>query len=371
MLKILTVFGTRPEAIKMAPVLKELRKHQGRIAAKVCVTAQHREMLDQVLQLFDIRPEYDLSIMNANQGLTELTARLLLALEPVLLSEKPDWVLVQVDTTTVVAASLAAYYQQIKIGHVEAGLRTGHKYQPFPEELNRKVTDTMTDLYFAPTETNRANLLAEGVPDRLIRLTGNTVIDALLDIAARPYDWSEGPLASIPRVRRLILVTAHRRESFGVPFQQLCLALREIASAYRQSVHIVYPVHLNPNVQQPVREILGGLPNVSLVPPMDYLPFVHLMKASELILTDSGGIQEEAPGFGVPVLVLREKTERPEALAAGTSRLVGTETETIVRETRRLLDDPEAYHEMAHAANPYGDGHAARRIVEAILEFDN
>jgi UDP-N-acetylglucosamine 2-epimerase (non-hydrolysing) len=371
MLKVLSVLGTRPEAIKMAPVVTELRKYSDRIAARVCVTAQHREMLDQVLQLFDITPEYDLGIMHTNQGLTELTARLLLALEPVLLREKPDWVLVQGDTTTVVAASLAAYYQQIKIGHVEAGLRTGHKYQPFPEEVNRKITDAVADLYFAPTENNRRNLLAEGVSDKLIRLTGNTVIDALLDIAKRPYDWSRGPLATIPSNRRLILVTAHRRESFGLPFQQLCLALREIASAYRQNVHIVYPVHLNPNVQQPVRQILGGLPNVSLLPPMDYLPFVHLMKASRLILTDSGGIQEEAPGFGVPVLVMREKTERPEALAAGTSRLVGTKTETIVEETRRLLDEPEAYRKMAQAANPYGDGHAAERIVEAILEFDN
>jgi len=370
MLKVLSVFGTRPEAIKMAPVVKELRKHPGSIAARVCVTAQHREMLDQVLQLFDIRPEYDLGIMHANQGLTELTARLLLALEPVLLSEKPDWLLVQGDTTSVVAASLAAYYQQIKIGHVEAGLRTGNKYQPFPEEVNRRLTDAMADLYFAPTETNRANLLAEGVPDQYIRLTGNTVIDALLDIAERPYDWPRGPLATVPRNRRLILVTAHRRESFGLPFQQLCLALREIASTYRESVHIVYPVHLNPNVQQPVREILGGLPNVSLLPPMDYLSFVHLMKASELILTDSGGIQEEAPGFGVPVLVMRETTERPEAVAAGTSRLVGTKTEAIVREARRLLDDPDAYRQMARAANPYGDGQAARRIVEAILDLD-
>ena len=370
MLKVLSVFGTRPEAIKMAPVVKELRKHPGSIAARVCVTAQHREMLDQVLQLFDIRPEYDLGIMHANQGLTELTARLLLALEPVLLSEKPDWLLVQGDTTSVVAASLAAYYQQIKIGHVEAGLRTGNKYQPFPEEVNRRLTDAMADLYFAPTETNRANLLAEGIPDQYIRLTGNTVIDALLDIAERPYDWPRGPLATVPRNRRLILVTAHRRESFGLPFQQLCLALREIASTYRESVHIVYPVHLNPNVQQPVREILGGLPNVSLLPPMDYLSFVHLMKASELILTDSGGIQEEAPGFGVPVLVMRETTERPEAVAAGTSRLVGTKTEAIVGEARRLLDDPDAYRRMARAANPYGDGQAARRIVEAILDLD-
>jgi UDP-N-acetylglucosamine 2-epimerase (non-hydrolysing) len=368
MLKILSVFGTRPEAIKMAPVVKELRKYPERVAARVCVTAQHREMLDQVLQLFDVGPDYDLGIMHVNQGLTELTARLLLALEPVLRREEPDWVLVQGDTTTAVAAGLAAYYQQIKIGHVEAGLRTGHKYQPFPEELNRKITDAMADLYFAPTETNRANLLAEGVPDKCIHLTGNTVIDALLDIAGRSCNWSQGPLTNVPRDRRLILVTAHRRESFGLPFQRLCLALREIASAYGQRVHIIYPVHLNPNVQQPVQEILGGLPNVSLVAPMDYLPFVHLMKASALILTDSGGIQEEAPGFGVPVLVMREKTERPEALAAGTSRLVGTKTETIVKETRRLLDDPEAYRRMAQAVNPYGDGHAARRIVEALLK---
>jgi UDP-N-acetylglucosamine 2-epimerase len=365
--KVLVVFGTRPEAIKMAPVIKELSRHPGRAVCRVCVTAQHREMLDQVLGIFDIRPDYDLGLMNVNQTLSDLTARLLLALDPVMEAEKPDWVLVQGDTTTSMVASLVAYYHRIKVGHVEAGLRTGHKYQPFPEEVNRKVTDALADLFFAPTETNRANLLAEGVDPRTVIVTGNTVIDALLDVAGRPYDWSLGPLASVPRDRDLILVTAHRRESFGQPFRQLCQALRTIASRYHDTVHIVYPVHLNPNVQGPVRAILADLPNVSLLPPMEYLPFVQLMKAAKLILTDSGGIQEEAPGFGVPVLVMREKTERPEALAAGTSRLVGTATASIVSEASCLLDDELAYAEMASAVNPYGDGRAAKRIVEAIL----
>jgi UDP-N-acetylglucosamine 2-epimerase (non-hydrolysing) len=369
MIKVLSILGTRPEAIKMAPVIKELGRHADRITSKICVTAQHREMLDQVLDLFNLKPDFDLNLMHPNQTLTELTVRVLLALEPLLAAEAPDWILVQGDTTTVMAASLVAYYHRISIGHVEAGLRTLNKYQPFPEEINRKVTDALADAYFAPTETSVQNLAREGVPAERIRLTGNTVIDALLDIGSRPYDWRRGFLREVPRDRRLILVTAHRRESFGKPFEELCFALRQIALNYPDTVHLVYPVHFNPNVQKPVTEILAGFPNVSLVKPLEYLPFVHLMKASTLILTDSGGVQEEAPSFGIPVLVMRDRTERPEGIAAGVARLVGTARETIFREACRILDDPAAHQAMAHATNPYGDGRAAEYIVKAILNW--
>jgi UDP-N-acetylglucosamine 2-epimerase (non-hydrolysing) len=370
MIKVLSIFGTRPEAIKMAPVIKELGKHPDRITSRICVTAQHRGMLDQVLELFKLKPDHDLDLMSPNQTLSELTARVLLGLEPVLKKEKPDWVLVQGDTTTVMAASLVAYYHQRKIGHVEAGLRTGNKYQPFPEEINRRLTDALADAYFAPTETGRENLMREGVPAKRIRVTGNTVIDALLDIGSRPYRWRQGPLAKVPRDKRLVLVTAHRRESFGEPFESLCLALREIALRYPDDVHLVYPVHLNPNVQKPVTKILANLLNVSLIQPLEYLAFVHLMKAATLVLTDSGGVQEEAPSFGIPVLVMRDRTERPEGIEAGVARLVKTTRETIVREACRLLDDSTAYRAMAHAVNPYGDGHAAEYIVKAILDWD-
>lgn len=370
MITVLSIFGTRPEAIKMAPVIKELGKHPERIVSKVCVTAQHRQMLDQVLDLFNLTPDCDLDLMHPRQTLPELTARVLHGLEPLLAKEQPDWVLLQGDTTTVMAASLAAYYHRIRIGHVEAGLRTGNKYQPFPEEINRRVTDALADAYFAPTAASRENLLREGVPPERIRLTGNTVIDALLDIGSRPYEWRQGSLARVPTDKRLLLVTAHRRESFGKPFEELCLALRQIALTYPDTVHLVYPVHLNPRVQEPVARILTGVPNVSLIEPLDYLSFVHLMKAATLILTDSGGVQEEAPSFGVPVLVMRDTTERPEGIAAGVARLVGTSRAVIVREACRLLDDPAAYQDMARAANPYGDGHAAEYIVKAILEWE-
>ncbi len=369
MIRVLSIFGTRPEAIKMAPVVKELNRHPDRITNRICVTAQHREMLDQVLDLFDLKPDYDLNLMHPNQTLSELTARVLLGLEPLLAEVRPDWVLVQGDTTTVMAASFVAYYHQIKIGHIEAGLRTGSKYQPYPEEINRRVTDVLADAYFAPTETSRMNLLREGVPAERIILTGNTVIDALNEIGSLPYDRQGGALSEVPRDRRLILVTAHRRESFGGPFEELCCALRRIALTYPDTVHLVYPVHLNPNVQKPVREILSGLPNVSLMEPLQYLPFVQIMKASTLILTDSGGIQEEAPSFGVPVLVMRDRTERPEGIAAGVARLVGTAEETIVSEACRLLDDPAAHRAMVDSVNPYGDGHAAEYIVKAILDW--
>ncbi len=363
-MKILSIFGTRPEAIKLAPVLTELNKHQ--VHSLVCVTAQHREMLDQVLALFAIRPAYDLAIMQPNQSLAELTARALTKLDEVLHQEKPDWVLVQGDTTTAMVGALAAFYHQIKVGHVEAGLRSFDKYQPFPEEINRKIASSISELHFAPTEVSRQNLLREGVPAANIVVTGNTVIDALLQVAEKPYDWDTSPLAAIPRDKRIILVTAHRRENFGAPLQNICTALRTIAERCTD-VHLVYPVHLNPNVQSVVRKSLTDLTNVTLLEPLEYLPLVQLMKESYLVVTDSGGIQEEAPGLGKPVLVLREVTERPEGVAAGTVKLVGTHADTIVREMELLLTNRAEYDRMSRAVNPYGDGQASERIVTKLL----
>ncbi len=368
MIKVLSVFGTRPEAIKMAPVIKELEMRSDEITSVVCVTAQHRQMLDQVLSLFGIIPNYDLDVMQEAQSPTRVASMVLARLEPVLRSEQPDWVLVQGDTTTVAAASLAAFYAGARVGHVEAGLRTHCKYQPFPEEINRRVASVVADLHFAPTERARENLLREGIPDKAVYVTGNPVIDALQFVAQVPYDFENVPLAKIPWDRRVILVTAHRRENFGKPLEQICAALRKIASQYPDTVHIVYPVHLNPNVQEPVNKLLSGIPNISLLPPLDYLSLVQVMKRSYLVLTDSGGIQEEAPGLGKPVLVLREITERPEAVDAGTARMVGTEQARIVKEIQSLLDIRMEYEKMAHAVNPYGDGQAAKRIVKAILD---
>ena len=365
-IKVLSIFGTRPEAIKMAPVVKELEKHPDKVISRVCVTAQHREMLDQVLDLFEIEPDYDLDLMRPNQTLSALTARVFTELDSVIAQEKPDWVLVQGDTTTVMAASLVAFYHQVKVGHVEAGLRTHNKWEPFPEEINRKVAGAVADLHFAPTETAKENLLREGVKPEMIHVTGNTVIDALHIVAKMPYDLESGPLAGIPWEKRIILVTAHRRENHGEPLENICAALREIAQRY-DDVHIVYPVHLNPNIWEPVQRMLGDVQNITLSPPLDYLPLVQLMKRLYMVLTDSGGIQEEAPGLGKPVLVLRETTERPEAMEAGTVRLVGIDRESIVYEAVRLLDDDDAYRQMAQAANPYGDGCAAERIVEILL----
>jgi UDP-N-acetylglucosamine 2-epimerase (non-hydrolysing) len=328
-------------------------------------------MLDQVLGLFEIKPDYDLNIMQGGQSPTQVAAAVLARLEPILKTERPDWVLVQGDTTTVAAASLAAFYAGVRVGHVEAGLRTNDKRQPFPEEINRRIAGLIADLHFAPTQRSRANLLAEGVPDAAIMVTGNSVIDALQWVAQQPVDPDAFPVG-LPEIEhsatRLILVTAHRRENFGSPLEQICLALRDIATAYGDQVHLVYPVHPNPNVLGPVRARLGDLPNVSLTPPLDYLPMVHLLKQATLVLTDSGGLQEEAPGFAKPVLVLRAVTERPEGVEAGTVKLVGTDRKRIFDETRLLLDDPEAYARMAKAANPYGDGHAAERIVQALLD---
>lgn len=369
-MKILVVIGTRPEAIKMMPVVAELKKHPAQFETRVCVTAQHREMLDQVLTLFDIRPDYDLNIMQYNQSLTTLTANVLTLLEPIVIQEKPDWMLVQGDTTTTMAAALVAFYHRVKVGHVEAGLRTWNKFHPFPEEINRLITDDVSDLHFAPTEWARQNILREGIHDASIRVTGNTVIDALRYVGERPLLPEVSELLEqlgMRENRRLILVTAHRRENFGEPLENICKALREIAARYAD-VQIVYPVHLNPNVQQVAHKWLDGVERITLLKPLEYVPLVQLMKRAFLVLTDSGGIQEEAPAFGVPVLVMRETTERPEAVAAGTAKLVGTDTARIVTTVQSLLENTKEYTTMAHAANPFGDGHASERIVQAIME---
>jgi UDP-N-acetylglucosamine 2-epimerase (non-hydrolysing) len=352
----------------MAPVVRQLAQNPG-IDSRVCVTAQHRQMLDQVLNLFSIQPDYDLDLMREGQSLTDLSAAIFTHLDPVLTEFKPDWVLVQGDTTTVAITSLLAYYHRIKVGHVEAGLRTHNKWQPFPEEINRRVAGVVADLHFAPTEQARDNLLHEGIREEAIVLTGNPVIDALLYVAEQPVPEDVITLLDNLEIgnRDLILVTAHRRENFGLPLENICLALKELAEL--RDVEIVYPVHLNPHVQEPVKRILGNVPHVTLLPPLDYLPLVHLEKRARIILTDSGGIQEEAPAFGVPVLVMRNVTERPEGVAAGTLKLVGTDADHIIRETKRLLNDPTAHAEMAKAVNPFGDGHAAERIVETIWNF--
>jgi len=367
-LRILSVIGTRPEAVKMAPVLQLLSATRG-VESLVCVTAQHREMLDQVLGLFEIEPDFDLDLMQPDQTLAQLTAAIFTHLDPVLREVQPDWVLAQGDTTTVMATALLAYYHRVRFGHVEAGLRTGDKYQPFPEEVNRRVAGVTADLHFAPTEQSRQNLLNENVPLGRIVVTGNPVIDALRQAALKAPPPEIVELLDGLGKRRLVLVTAHRRENFGGPLKDICMALKLLAETYEDSVQIVYPVHLNPNVQNTVYPRLEKVPNISLLPPLDYLPMVHLMKRATLVLTDSGGLQEEAPGLGVPVLVMRQLTERPEGIAAGTVRLVGTNTAKIVAETRRLLDDPAEHAKMAQAANPYGDGHAAQRIVDAILAY--
>lgn len=368
-MRILSVIGTRPEAVKMAPVVQRLAHTPG-IEALTCVTAQHREMLDQVLNLFGITPDVDLDLMKPDQSLAQITAAIFTHLDPVLKDLHPDWVLAQGDTTTVMATALLSYYNQIKFGHVEAGLRTGDKFQPFPEEVNRMVAAAAADLHFAPTDWSRQNLLKENVPGERIRVTGNPVIDALEQVAALAAPPEITRLLTDLGSARLILVTAHRRENFGEPLEHICAALKNLAHTYGKDIRIVYPVHLNPNVQNLVHARLGkGFDNITLLPPLDYLPMVHLMKNSTLVLTDSGGLQEEAPAFGVPVLVMRAATERPEGITAGTVKLVGTETSSIVQAAQELLDDPQAYEKMAHSVNPYGDGHAAGRIVQAILEF--
>ena len=372
-MKVLVVLGTRPEAIKLAPVIYELRKHEDKdedrgITTKVCVTGQHRELLRPFLELFRIEPDWDLGLMEPDQTPTSLAAQALQALEPVLERERPDWVLVQGDTTTALAAALAAFYAKIPIGHVEAGLRSEDKYNPFPEEVNRRLISYLADLHFAPTERARENLLREGIPEEKIYVTGNTVIDALHMILRRlpPLELEELGI-ELRDGQKLVLVTCHRRESFGPDLESVCRALRQLVERNPELV-IAYPVHLNPHVRGPVWRFLGRVPQVHLLEPLDYLTFLRLMERSYLILTDSGGIQEEAPALDKPVLVLRRRTERPEVLETGAARLIGTATEAIVTETERLLRDPEEYNKMAQAENPYGDGHAAERIVRILLE---
>ncbi len=368
-MKILSVFGTRPEAVKMAPIVTLLAQTAG-VESRVCVTAQHRQMLDQVLELFAIKPDYDLDLMREDQTMAQISAGIFTHLDPILADFNPDWVLAVGDTTTVVTTSLLAFYRKIKFGHIEAGLRTHDKWHPFPEEINRRLATVTADLHFAPTEWSQGNLLREGIEPEKIFVTGNPVIDALRFVSVQPEPREVSRLlVEIPKPGKLILVTAHRRENFGQPLENICRALKQIAT--RGDVHIIYPVHLNPNVQEPVNRILAGIKNITLLPPLDYLPLVHLMKHATLILTDSGGIQEEAPSFGVPVLVMRETTERPEGVEAGSLKLVGTETNSIVREAKLLLEDESAYARMAKAVNPYGDGHAAEKIIQCLLDAGN
>lgn len=366
-MKIIFIFGTRPEAIKMAPIIEAMARQPEFFDVRICVTAQHREMLDSVLGLFNIQPDYDLDLMRPKQALSELTARIFDALDPIIRQEKPDWLLVQGDTTTTMAASLVAYYHRVKVAHVEAGLRTHDKFQPFPEEINRRIAGTVADIHFAPTELAKENLICEGIDKQNILVTGNTVIDALLQVVQLKCDFAKGPLAEMPLDKRILLVTAHRRENFGEPIRAICKALGIIAKRYVRDLHIVYPVHFNANVWEPVHTLLAGISNITLLRPLDYFSFVHLMNRSHIVLTDSGGLQEEAPTLGKPVLVLRNITERPEAVDAGTARVVGTQTEQIVQQVQRLLDDSAAYAEMANAVNPYGDGHAAERICKELL----
>lgn len=366
-LKVLTVFGTRPEAIKMAPVVNALAKYPDEFDSKVCVTAQHRQMLDQVLDLFGIKPDHDLNVMKPNQTLFEITTSVLMGMKEVLEKEQPDVVLVHGDTTTTMATSLASFYMRIPVGHVEAGLRTWDKYYPFPEEINRVVTDGIADLYFAPTEGSKQNLLKTGAKPEQIYLTGNTVIDALLYTLHKPDRNGHLPI-TLDDQKRLILVTVHRRENFGEPMNEICRALKEIVEK-NPDVEMVIPVHMNPNVRESVFGILGDIPRVHLIDPLDYEPFCRLMEKANIILTDSGGIQEEAPSLSKPVLVLRDETERPEAVHMGTVKLIGPHYDKIMKETTALLSDTEAYQAMARAANPYGDGKASERIVEALREF--
>jgi UDP-N-acetylglucosamine 2-epimerase (non-hydrolysing) len=370
--RILTVFGTRPEGIKMAPLVHALAADD-RFEAKVCVTAQHREMLDQVLELFELTPDYDLNLMKSGQDLTDITCGILQGLKPVLNEFKPDYVLVHGDTATTLSTTLASYYQQIKVGHVEAGLRTGNIYSPWPEEGNRKLTGTIADLHFAPTEISKQNLLKENVDAEKIIVTGNTVIDALLDVIEKLETnlelkkSLETKFKFLDENKRLVLITGHRRESFGGGFERICEAIAQLAKVYPE-VEFVYPMHLNPNVREPVNRLLAGLNNVFLIEPLDYLPFVYLMNKSYVLLTDSGGIQEEAPSLGKPVLVMRDTTERPEAVDAGTVDLVGTDVETIVNKLSNLLTNEDAYKKMSFAHNPYGDGQACKRICDVLAK---
>lgn len=374
-IKVLSVFGTRPEAIKMAPVVEQLKK-DNRFESKVCVTGQHRQMLDQVLELFNIKPDFDLNIMKAGQDLTDVTSSILLGLRSVFKEFKPDYVLVHGDTATTLSTTLAAYFQQIKVGHVEAGLRTNNIYSPWPEEGNRKVTGCLANLHFAPTYTSKNNLLVENISEDTVVVTGNTVIDALFMVRNRlSHDQAlrsnlDLRFDFLNSERKVVLITGHRRESFGGGFERICQAVSELADKF-SNVDFVYPVHLNPNVREPVNRFLSGRSNIFLIEPQDYLPFVYLMGRAHVILTDSGGIQEEAPSLGKPVLVMRDTTERPEAVEAGTVKLVGTDVDKIVGEVTTLLTDHHAYCSMSMAHNPYGDGKASIRILNSIFEACN
>jgi len=363
--RIMFVFGTRPEAIKMAPLILEVEKHPDILQNVVVSTGQHLEMLRQVMHIFDIRPDYDLGIMEASQTLSQIVIKTLQGLETVILREKPDILLVQGDTSSAFAAALCAFYHKLPLGHVEAGLRTGDKWRPFPEEINRRLISQVADLHFAPTQTATNNLLKEDIPRHNIYLTGNTVIDALLMVSSRNYKLDLG----LDPDKKMILVTAHRRESFGPPLKGICEAIARIAKKYQNEVQIVFPAHRNPMVQVTVKETLAEISNVKVIEPLDYEPFVHLMKASYFILTDSGGVQEEAPSLGKPVLVLREKTERPEAIAAGTVKLIGIKEEDVFNETEKLLTDRTAYEGMRKSVNPYGDGLASVRTINALLHY--
>jgi len=366
-MKVLTVFGTRPEAIKMAPIVKTMEQYE-EIENVVCVTAQHRQMLDQVLDLFDIKPDYDLNIFKPGQTLTEITTRALKGLEDVIIETKPDLLLVQGDTTTVFAGALAAFYQKVKIGHVEAGLRSGNLYSPYPEEANRKLTGIMTDFHFAPTERNRQNLLREGYPDEKIFITGNTVIDALFHVIKEDYVFEEELLNNIDfKNKKVILMTAHRRENIGEPMENIFNAVLRAVEKYEE-VEVVFPIHLNPKVRNIAYKVFDNNPRIHLIEPLDYEPFTNLMAKSHLVVTDSGGLQEEAPSLGKPVLVVREETERPEGIIAGTAKLVGTKEENIYRELELLLSDHNEYTKMANAVNPYGDGKASQNIINIILQ---
>jgi len=366
-IKVLAVCGTRPDTVKMAPVVIEFKKHLNECDLILAVTGQHREMLEQVLRAFDLAPDHDLNIMSARQTLAQITTRALEGLDRVIEDVKPDLVLAQGDTTTTFVASLAAFYRRVPFGHVEAGLRTDNKYDPFPEEINRRITGLLCDLHFAPTELAADNLISEGVDPANVFVTGNTVIDALLSIAAREYEFDDPRVAEAAASGRMILMTAHRRENWGEPLRSICRAARSIL-ARNPDCRLVFPVHRNPIVREIVYPELDGLDRVALIEPPDYVPFVHLMKASYLILTDSGGVQEEAPSLGKPVLVLRKTTERPEGIDAGSARLIGADEDRIVAEAERLLKDEAAYNEMARVANPYGDGHAAQRIWAIVRE---
>ena len=368
-IKVMTVFGTRPDAIKMSPVILELQRFPEKVAVVVAVTGQHRELLHQVLDVFQIKPRYDLDIMRVKQSLSEITTRSLEGLEGIVLKERPDIVLAQGDTTTTFAATLAAFYNKVAVGHVEAGLRTDNKYDPFPEEMNRRLTTVLADLHFAPTPAARENLLAEGVPPQKIYVTGNTVIDALLMVAGRPWTFDDPALASAGADgRRMILVTAHRRENWGEPMARICKAIKGIVESFPDTI-IIFAVHKNPVVRDIVFPALRGVERVHLIEPPDYVPFVHLLKKAYLILTDSGGVQEEAPALGKPVVVMRRTTERPEGVEAGTAVLAGTDSDGIFRAAAELLTEPDTYNSMARAINPYGDGHASARIREALFSY--